>query len=340
MITLNIQVKEVLFDVRNKSHNEVAGIADAEARYLVEAGMDKQDEIERCLTTSASLMMAVMGRFVMSHNTNLSSNRSGLPEYYYVNLDLSARRAEGKQQILADLAHSYLVNMTLSLFYKSVAQATLSEGREKMAIENAAQIEQLLFTKHKPFIHMTPIIRINTQEDPKKERKITLHKDLIYQEVDSYTSKFVDAQAPGTTQQQDALASDSEETLDGTIVTRLMEYRDSQLRTFLGASLKEEVVTSVDNVMNTEETTLEYDLLLDMDFRDSGLKALAMLLNKYIVWGVLFDWYNQHGSAQAKNCEVQLQELERQIHSAIHPAGYATRPLQPFDWNVPRGSRY
>lgn len=174
-----------------------------------------------------------------------------------------------------------------------------------------------------------PIIEINTEDDVRKERKVVLHKEPMSNEIDAHTSKFVDANVADSPRQENAISSDGNETLDGAIIEQLMQYRDAKLRNILEAFLQEENVLVVDNLLHIEPVFV-YNLSLPEDFNDANLRSLAMLMHKYIVWGCLFDWYAQLGSAQARTYGSQLEEIEEEIGSMTSPAGYAKRPLQPF----------
>lgn len=174
-----------------------------------------------------------------------------------------------------------------------------------------------------------PIIEINDEEDIRKERRITLHKKPMSDEIDAHTSKFVEGGDSQSVRQDNAISSDTDETLDGTIIEQMMQYRDAKLRMKLEAFMQEETVEEVDNLIALESTFV-YNLSLPEEFKDANLRPLGMLMHKYIVWGCLFDWYAQLGLSQAKTYGSQLEEIEDEIMSIASPAGYAKRPLQPF----------
>lgn len=174
-----------------------------------------------------------------------------------------------------------------------------------------------------------PIIEINTEDDARKDRRIVLHKAPMSNEIDAHTSKFVEAGDGQSVRRDNAISSDSDETLDGSILEQMMRYRDAELRKILEAFLQEEEVYVVDNLVHLEPIFV-YNLSLPEDFNDANLGSLATLMHKYIVWGCLFDWYAQLGSAQARAYGSQLEDLEEEIKSMTSPAGYAKRPLQPF----------
>lgn len=177
---------------------------------------------------------------------------------------------------------------------------------------------------------MYTIATINTEEeDIRKERTIVLYKKPMSNEIDAHTSKFVDAGQGQSPRQDNAISSDTDETLDGSIIEQMMQYRDSQLRLLLYAFLQKEEVIEANNIIGLSPKFI-YNLSFPENFIDAMLRPLSMLMNKYIVWGCLFDWYSQLGLAQAKSYGTQLQKIEDDILSMASPAGYEKIPLQPF----------
>lgn len=174
-----------------------------------------------------------------------------------------------------------------------------------------------------------PIFEINDNEDIRKERKVILHKEPMSNEIDAHTSKFVEAGDGQSVRQGNAVSSDTSETLDGSIIEQMMQYRDAKLRMIFQAFLQEEDIVETDNLLGLE-STFEYNLSLPEEFNDASLRPLCMLMHKYIVWGCLFDWYSQLGLSQARIYGAQLKDIEDEIQSLTSPAGYAKRPLQPF----------
>lgn len=174
-----------------------------------------------------------------------------------------------------------------------------------------------------------PIIVINDEEDIRKERKITLHKEPMSNEIDAHTSKYVEAGDMQSPRQGNAISSDTHETLDGSIIEQFMQYRDAKLRNILDPFMKEVKVLEVDNLLLLKPVFV-YDLSLPEDFNDALLRPLCILMHKYIVWGCLFDWYAKLGLSQARTYGSQLEDIEKEIDSLISQPGYAKRPLQPF----------
>lgn len=144
--------KEVLFDVMNKSHEEVAGIEDAEARYRIEAGEHKMNELERDLAEVSTKLARRVHRYLDEYYEQEADNSLSLPEAFVYEFTFSERRMVGKAQPLADAMHSFLVHYTLAKFYASVSQTELSNNHSKFTQEAMSDIEELINTKAAPLI--------------------------------------------------------------------------------------------------------------------------------------------------------------------------------------------
>lgn len=149
---IEISKNELLFDIRNKSHLEVAGISEADARYRVEAGSEKTDEIERDIITSLAYLDNIDIRYLNVDMTCMAENNAGLPDTIIIDLLFSERRLDGKVQPLTDAIHAFLVDNTLALFYASVSQGDLQTKRAGLAAADATLIENLIFKKKAPYI--------------------------------------------------------------------------------------------------------------------------------------------------------------------------------------------
>lgn len=162
-----------------------------------------------------------------------------------------------------------------------------------------------------------------------KTRKITIHKPKVYADIDVATFKYMDAGEGASPRRENAIASDSLESLDRSIVVSLVDYRDAMLRRSLQTCLADEDVESADDIQDNEEYYF-YMFRLPEGFRDSQLKPMAIFIHRYLVLGALHDWYLRIGSAQAQAYSSQLEEMECEIVSAFRSPSVAKRPLQPF----------
>lgn len=174
------------------------------------------------------------------------------------------------------------------------------------------------------------MLRIDTRDNtPTKDRVIKIVKARLYDEVDAHTHKYTTAeQSPILT--ANAVASDNNESLDGALIAQFAEYRDAKLRYILKGVLKAEEITEVTDAVLYDEEQYIYNLAVPVDYPDTNLRPLAVLIHKYLVWGTLYDWYNQVGSAEARVYGSQLDDLQSEIQSMLFSADYTKRPAQPF----------
>lgn len=150
LITLHI--KDLLSDIKKKSHYEVAGIEDAEARYRIEAGTEKEDEIYRSMVEVESTLVRRLHRFLYDHYQDEADNQLALPESFSFEFEMTDRRSGWKAQELADLMHSYIVHYTLAKFYAAVSQTDLSNKHSALTAEAATALEECLYHKQPPML--------------------------------------------------------------------------------------------------------------------------------------------------------------------------------------------
>lgn len=156
MTTIRLQVTELLFDIRNKSYEECQSITDIDARYRTEAGTEKTDEIRRCLTEAVSRLHRIAYRWTAKfYKDEPTWDDADIPsedyhQDYVFELDFTQREAEGKDKILADLFHEYVVEATLAKFYSSVNAGDLSNKHSLLAIEADRAITDILPRKSVP----------------------------------------------------------------------------------------------------------------------------------------------------------------------------------------------
>lgn len=162
-----------------------------------------------------------------------------------------------------------------------------------------------------------------------KTRRITIHTNKVFKDIDDLTYKYAEASSIPSPRVENAIMSDSTEGMDGHILARNVEYRDAIIRSRMSSCLRSEAVQEADNSLSVA-ACIVYDLCLDDEYEDSGLKVLAVLIHRYLVWGALYDWYAAGmGSAQANAYAAQLSAIESQIINKTR-ASVAKRPLQPF----------
>lgn len=149
---IELSKNELLFDIQNKSHSEVSVIADAEARYKVEAGTEKIAEIERDLITAMSTLYTQIGRYLRTNHAPYADNGAGLPDTLIYDFIFSERRLDGKMQPLTDAIHAYLVDCTLGIFYSSVGHVEFQKKHAEQAATDARLVETLIYTKKPPYM--------------------------------------------------------------------------------------------------------------------------------------------------------------------------------------------
>lgn len=156
MITIKLQSTELLFDIRNKSHQECEAIADIDARYRTEAGSEKTDEVRRCLTEAVSRLDKSLHRWlVKSYAEKTRYDDADIPseDYelsYVYDFAWTPRQGEGKDKMLADLMHDYVVSATLAKFYAIVSAQDLSNMHSTLALEAGNNIIEMLALKSAP----------------------------------------------------------------------------------------------------------------------------------------------------------------------------------------------
>lgn len=147
-----LNVDELLFDIRNKSHQETAGILDVEERYRVEAGEHKVEELRRCLSEVSSILSRTVSRYLVDCYHQHADNDSCLPETLVYDFDLSERRMINKAQPLSDAMHSFIVHYVLAKYYATVNQTELSNKHSALTQDSASLIEEILYTKRPPIV--------------------------------------------------------------------------------------------------------------------------------------------------------------------------------------------
>lgn len=148
---ITLQYKELLFDITNKNRAEVASL-DAATRYRSEIGSDKEDEVRRCLSSALSTLSANYVRLISSAGIVSADNQPFSSDKVEIDLNGSERRFSGKETAIASIMHSALVSMTLSLFYISCGQSSLTKLHDELAANDIQVLKRLLYSKTPPQI--------------------------------------------------------------------------------------------------------------------------------------------------------------------------------------------
>lgn len=176
---------------------------------------------------------------------------------------------------------------------------------------------------------MNPILIINDPVEPvKKRRLIEIYKNNVYKDIELITFKHTDANVPDP-KVNNAIAADNAEAVDGVTIARYVEFRDAQLRNRLQRYLAPVDAHYADDELGPQSKYV-YPFLLDERFNDSTLRAVAEYIHRFLVYGALYDWYAQFGSAQAGIYAKEVDGLLDRISAMFQAPSIAKRPLQPF----------
>lgn len=160
-----------------------------------------------------------------------------------------------------------------------------------------------------------------------KERKIILHKERIFHDIDALTYKASEVAAEPLA--KDAMASDSEDNYDGAIMARLVNMRALNLKKRLSFCLRKEHAYIADNNIDNSGA-IEYDFVLPSSFDDINLEVAAELMHEYIVRGALVDWYDTLGTANGQYKAAELIPLESKILDIFRVPGFVRHPALPY----------
>lgn len=161
---------------------------------------------------------------------------------------------------------------------------------------------------------------------------IRLVKKEIFYDIDALTYKRAESGTiSGSIQNMNGISSDSSENLDGSILSRFADARDTEIRSLLLFCLKDRQESYADNVNDRESPVYEYWLTLPPDFEDSRLQIAATKMHQYIVYGSVLDWDLSMGIMPPANMtESSIDSLGAEIAGLLRGRSWRTRPMQPF----------
>lgn len=161
-----------------------------------------------------------------------------------------------------------------------------------------------------------------------KNRTIILHKDQLLYDVEGLAYKYAEANALEG-KAKNTLAADHNETLDGRLLSRMIDIREAQLKKRLRFALVPKVQDMSCN-NPAESTELVYELSLSDKFDDNLLDVVKVQMHEYVVRGTLLDWYKRLGIQTIAVDAGEVQEIEESIVSSLRTPSYMKAPLQPF----------
>ena len=147
---IEINIQRVINDIRGKSHLELANIADATARYKMEAGTEKMGEIKRDLESAVSTVQDECFRFISNAAMDIATDEISADSEIVFTFVGGARRFDGKENAIANKIHEILVDLTLQKYYLSVSAGDLSKAHEKQAEKELAELNKMLRQKGVP----------------------------------------------------------------------------------------------------------------------------------------------------------------------------------------------
>ena len=162
----------------------------------------------------------------------------------------------------------------------------------------------------------------------KKIITVLLYKKEIIYDINALTYKMAEASMQEIDlRSKNAVQSDDTDTLDGSIIKRLIEHRDNHLKMKLTWCIADNNDVIADNIPN-ENNILCYKFEVPLAFKGSLVSVLASKMHEYIVHGSLSDWYRKCG-LNYQFFESEAQELESDITSILRQS-HSRRPMQPF----------
>ena len=149
-MTIELITAPILLEIRQKSHLEVQNIDDVVKRDNVRAGLDKLDEIKRCMNEGFAQVSRRCYRWLEDERIEYADDRSAESEVRVYEFALSERRALNKAEPLTAAMHTLVVEYALAKFYSTVNMADLSNKHSLLAIDAGDTIEALLYAKKAP----------------------------------------------------------------------------------------------------------------------------------------------------------------------------------------------
>lgn len=145
---IRINIPDIIYDIKSKSHLEVANIAEPEARYKAEVGTEKMDEVMIDIHLADARVRETISEYLVDPSPADTYDT----EHLIYNLALAPRRAKNALPALEREIKSYIVEATLALYYIAVDQVTLAEKHQALANSVSTLIQSIIYTKAAPTI--------------------------------------------------------------------------------------------------------------------------------------------------------------------------------------------
>lgn len=149
-LSLIISRKNAYEDIRVKSHIDCETIVDATERYKVEAGTEKEEQVQQCITDAFGDVLQLLRRFLADNLTIIGTKTvyDGTSDLQ-LPLRVSDRRAHYLLLTLAPAVHAYVVDFALAKYYATIRPVFAGPYTSRLAGE-AAAIETIIYTKQPP----------------------------------------------------------------------------------------------------------------------------------------------------------------------------------------------
>lgn len=151
-MTINISSDSVISEMRQKSHFEVQNIQDPKLRDNARAGLEKMDELGRCVVVADAQLRSLLTRYLQTVAAETVSPGITVPTTLSFVLSLSERRDANKSAQLPQMMRDYIVNLALSKYYATVSVADLASKRGNEAAAIGVDIIRILFHKNPPVL--------------------------------------------------------------------------------------------------------------------------------------------------------------------------------------------
>lgn len=151
-MTINITSESVISEIRQKSHFETQNIQDAAVREHTRAGLEKEDEVGRCIVVADAQLRALLTRYLVTTPNDTVSAGIAVPVTFIYVLALSERRDANKSAQLPQLMRDYLVSAALSKYYATVSATDLASKRGNEAAAMGVEIIRIVNTKLPPIL--------------------------------------------------------------------------------------------------------------------------------------------------------------------------------------------
>lgn len=161
------------------------------------------------------------------------------------------------------------------------------------------------------------------------KHEIRIYKKELFYDIDSLTYKYAVLNDTGVAGNYAAQTDDSE--LDRSILTRMMDHRDADVRMLLQRRLSDVGIQHADDVPSMKDEFYSYVLEMPASWPSSLLVPLARCIHEYIVHGTLKEYYQSNSPRLNPRNIADTDDLKMKIsHMAKTRKGAVKRPLQPF----------